>query len=165
MFKLKLYETYNKVKHIYKKPILKWSFCKWKHSNLLPVWRHGNEIALGKHGEYSLSWSYAKLINSEWNSWGKRQHPILSMFFKPYYQLPLWLSFYVFNHDVFVKWKYDTVQFEYPPQFSIVIFGWSLNFWLTNPTGDINHDYSYWESIFNYLDTNDEDYLIDVFKK
>lgn len=152
---LKLYKTYNKVKNVFKKPILKWSFCKWRHSGLLPVWRHGNSIKFGKYDEYDTKWNYAKLISAKWNEKGKRNHPIISKLFKPYYQLPIWLSFYIFNRDVMWKPKFDYYCFEYPPQFTIVFFGWSLNFWLINPTGKLINDYDYWETVLEYIDIND----------
>ena len=43
-----MYDTYNQAKELYAKPRLKWRFCKWKHSPLLPVWRRGNSIRLYK---------------------------------------------------------------------------------------------------------------------
>ena len=50
---IKLYETYNKVKDVFKKPVLKFKACKWQDSPLLPVWRSGPTICLGKYGEYT----------------------------------------------------------------------------------------------------------------
>jgi hypothetical protein len=154
---IKLYETYNKVKDVFKKPVLKFSACKWQGSGFLPVWRHGNMIYFGKqHQEYFTNWNYARLVSSEWTGLGKQKHPILSRIFKPVYQLPIWLSFYIFNHDMYWKTKYDEYRFEYPPQFTIVLFGWSFNWWLINPTGDVKYDADYWESILNYLEYKDD---------
>lgn len=147
---IKLYETYNKVKDVFKKPVLKFKACKWQDSPLLPVWRSGPTICLGKYGEYTDKYHFARLESSEWNDVGKKNHPILSKFFKPKYQLPVWLSFYVFNHDMIWKTKWSEYRFEYPPQFSIVIFGYSFNWWLTSPGTD-SQDYDYWESILYYL--------------
>ena len=151
LLKGKMWKTYNKVKNVFEKPILKWSFRKWRKSGLLPVWRRGNTIKIAREGEYTCKYFYARLENCEWNSVGKIKHPILSRIFKPMYQLPVWLSFYIFHHDVIWKSKYDEARFEYPPQFSIIFFGWSLNFWLINPTGDISYDDDYWEAILEYI--------------
>lgn len=76
---------------------------------------------------------------------------------QPVYQLPIWLAFHITNLDLVWKTKYDDYRFEFPPQFSIVIFGWSFNWWLLAPKNDFG-EYSpdhYWESILWYIDTND----------
>jgi hypothetical protein len=71
---------------------------------------------------------------------------------KPQYVLPKWLSFHVFNWDVFYKWKYDSIRFEYPPQFTIVFFGLALNFTLKPILEDENDsDDHYWESLLSFL--------------
>ena len=111
---IKLYETYNKVKDVFKKPVLKFKACKWQDSPLLPVWRSGPTICLGKYGEYTDKYHFARLENCEWNEVGKKNHPILSKLFKPKYQLPVWLSFYIFNHDLIWKTKWEEYRFEYP---------------------------------------------------
>lgn len=147
-----MYKTYNKVKDVFKKPILKWSCRNWYKSNLLPVWRRGNSICLAKYGEYESKWNYAKFISADWTELGRKNHPIISKLFKPYYQLPKWCAFYIFNHDVIWKMKYDEARYEYPPQFTIVFFGWSLNFWLINPTGDVMYNDDYWETMLDYID-------------
>lgn len=71
---------------------------------------------------------------------------------KPMYTLPLWLSFYCFNWDVIYKWKYDTIRYEYPPQFTLVFFGIALSFTLEPP---IEEEFDmvdwYWESLLSYL--------------
>lgn len=156
----KMYSTYNKVKDVFKKPILKWSCCNWYKSSTLPIWRRGNGIKFGKYNEYDSKWDYARFISAEWNDVGKNNHPIISKIFKPYYQMPKWFAFYIFHRDVMWKSKYDKPIYMYPPQFTIVFFGWSLNFWLINPTGDINNDYDYWETMLEYIDVkeNPEDY-------
>lgn len=71
---------------------------------------------------------------------------------KPVYTLPIWLSFYWFDWDVMYKWKYDTIRYEYPPQFTIVFFGLALTFMLIAPQED-EHDCAdfYWESLLSYL--------------
>lgn len=71
---------------------------------------------------------------------------------KPIYFLPLWLSFYKFDFDVMYKWKYDTIRFEYPPQFTIVFFGLALNIVLVPELEDENDNQDhYWESLLSFL--------------
>lgn len=71
---------------------------------------------------------------------------------KPQYFLPLWLSFYVFNFDVIFKWKYDDICYEFPPQFTIVFFGFALHITLEPYLEDEYDDAShYWESLLSYL--------------
>ena len=71
----------------------------------------------------------------------------------PVIQLPMWLSFHIFNHDMIWKTKFEDYRFEFPPQFTIVFFGISLSFWLQAPVDkdDPFGYYSYWESILWYL--------------
>lgn len=71
---------------------------------------------------------------------------------KPKYFLPIWLSFYKFDLDVIYKWKYDTIRFEYPPQFTLVFFGLALSFVLVPELEDENDSPDhYWESLLSYL--------------
>lgn len=152
-YMIKMFKTYNKVKNVFKKPKLYWKFGKWKHDPCLPIWRCGNTIKIAKHSdEYTASYNFAKYLGSEWTDVGKQRHPILSKIFKPKYVLPIWLSFYIFNRDIMWKTKYEDYRFEYPGQFTIVCFGWSLSLWLNAPENDDAWDiYSYWESILWYL--------------
>lgn len=69
--------------------------------------------------------------------------------------LPIWLSFDLINWSMHWKNKYDYYRYEWPPQFTIVFFGLSLDFWLVNPTGDSSKDSDYWESILYYRDLGD----------
>lgn len=65
-------------------------------------------------------------------------------------QFPIWLAFHIFNHDIIWKTKYDRITFEFPPQFTIVFFGFSLSFWLNCPVkGDCVNSDDYWEGILN----------------
>lgn len=160
MFGIRLYDTYNLAKEMYAKPRLMWSFCKWRHAPLLPVWRRGNTIRLYKRYDEITEIREKFLPRYEWSEIGRQKHPILSKLFKkPLYTLPIWLSFYIFNHDLVWKTKYDDYRFEYPPQLSIVIFGWSLNFWLKAPKCEyksnariLTTDEDYWESILWYIE-------------
>ena len=154
---IKLWNTYNKVKNIFKKPKLRWYFGKWRNDPCLPIWRSGNVIRFAKYNEYTREYNVVRYIGSKWNDLGKKNHPILSKIFKPMYVLPTWLSFYIFNRDINWKNKYNEYRFEYPGQFTIMFFGLSLSFWLQNPTGDIKYDSDYWESILWYLELKDLD--------
>lgn len=150
---IKMFETYNKVKKVFKKPKLCWYFGKWRHDPCLPIWRRGNTIKIATNNdEYISEFYFCKYINSEWTDIGKQRHPFLSKIFKPMYVLPIWLSFYIFNRDIMWKTKYEDYRFEYPGQFTIVFFGLSLSFWLKAPKiENTSDDYSYWESILWYL--------------
>lgn len=68
---------------------------------------------------------------------------------KPRYTLPIWFAFHIFNHDLFYKTKWTAYDFryEFPPQFTIVLFGISFSWWLKAPElADF-----YWEGILHYL--------------
>lgn len=153
---MKCYKTYNKVKDIFVKPRKVWFVGKWKNYPGLPMWRHGNMIYLGKYGEYTSKWNYSKMLECNWTDLGKKNHPILSKLFKPIYQFPIWLSFYIFHNDVVWKTKYDDYRYEFPPQFCIVFFGLCIGFHLHNPAADrAMHDDDYWEAILWYLEYKD----------
>ena len=68
------------------------------------------------------------------------------------YNLPLWLSFHFFDYDVIYKWKYDTIRYEYPPQMTIVFFGFAIHLVLKPILEDSDdcEDF-YWESLLSYL--------------
>ena len=160
MFGIRLYNTYNLAKEMYAKPRLKWCFCKWRNSPLLPVWRRGNTIRLYKRYNEIKEIKDRFRFRYEWSDIGKKAHPILSKIFKkPIYNLPIWLSFYIFNHDLVWKTKYDDYRFEFPPQLCMVIFGWSLNIWLKAPKCSYPEDVKafttdddYWESMLWYIE-------------
>lgn len=187
LFNIKMWDTYNKVKHKFKKPKLHWRLGLWKHDPCLPVWRRGPCIKLGKYRKHYYCPNevvHVKTGVSYWTDSNGKQHeiPCYSMFrhkipckyawnrdirkkFKkwhlswipPVIQLPIWLSFHVFNHDMVWKTKFEDYRFEFPPQFTIVFFGISLSFWLQAPVDDTSGYYSYWESILWYLNECDLD--------
>lgn len=181
---IKMWDTYDKVKHKFKKPKLHWRLGLWKHDHCLPVWRRGSEIRLGKYRKHYYCPNeivHVKTGVSYWTDSNGKQHemPSYSMFkhkipckyawnrdirkklkkwhlswIPPVIQLPLWLSFYIFNHDMIWKTKFEDYRFEFPPQFTIVFFGISLSFWIQAPVEDIDNVweyYNYWESILWYL--------------
>ena len=71
---------------------------------------------------------------------------------KPRYELPIWLSFHVFNHDVGWKTKWDETRYEWPPQFTIIFFGFAFSVWLTGPKCEEEYfnDDKYWEGVIDY---------------
>ena len=74
--------------------------------------------------------------------------------FKACIKLPIWLQFHITNLDVVYKTKWHAYDFryEFPPQFTIIAFGWSLSFWLY-PECKLETDspYHYWESLLTYV--------------
>lgn len=155
----KLYKTYNKAKDVFVKPQLKWEFGRWRNTSGLPVWRRGPMLYSYKLFRKGIAcidtsestWFAAKY---KWTETFKKEHPIFSKIFKPTYQLPIWLSFYIFDYDVIWKWKYDDIRFEFPPQFTIVFFGFALTLMLTAPIDNesINSNVDdYWEGLLNFI--------------
>lgn len=141
------------------RPKLKWYFGSWRKEGNLPVWRRGNTIHFGKYKERNDTYDYARLVSSEWTEEGKKNHPILSKFLKPTYELPYWLSFYFFNSDIMykTKWSEDDYRYEYPAHITLVFFGLALSVTAYIPKVDEN-DWTcqddYWESLltFNHYD-------------
>ena len=187
---IKMWNTYNKVKHKFKKPKLHWRLGLWKNDPCLPVWRRGPEIRLGKYRKnyycqngvthYKSGVSYWTDNNGKQHEipcWAISSHKVPCKYawnrdiriklrkwglgwIPPVIQLPMWLSFYIFNHDMVWKTKFEDYRFEFPPQFTIVFFGISLSFWLNAPEGVYNpiwSNCSYWESILWYLNECDLD--------
>lgn len=140
-------KTYLKVRKVFRPPKFSFFIGKWKNEPNLPVWRRGKIIQLTKDSkDYTQDWDYAKLKSASWTEEGKKNHPILSRLFKPMYILPIWLSFYIFNYDIWfkVKWEPDDYRYEFPASFTIVFFGLAISI-----TAD--EDCLYWESILTYL--------------
>ena len=167
MWHIKLYDTWKQVKGVFKKPRLIFKYGDWYKSSGLPVWRRGRTLWLGKYsdrkrvtikrwrepiktgnldieGAWVDSWSY------DWSDSYKESHPILSKIIKPYYELPRWCTFYVFNNDLWWKTKWDDYRFEFAPQFTIVFLYWHISFFLAPPEGCRVDDY--WESILWYIE-------------
>ena len=137
------------------RPKLKWYFGPWRKEGNLPVWRRGNTIHFGKYEERNDIYDYAKLVSSEWTEEGKKNHPIISRFLKPVYELPYWLSFYFFNSDIMykTKWTEDDFRYEYPAHITLVIFGFAISVTAYIPKMDKN-DWAcqddYWESLLTF---------------
>lgn len=137
------------------RPKLYWYFGSWRKEGNLPVWRRGNTIHFGEYKERKDTYDYAKLVSSEWTEEGKKNHPILSKFLKPTYELPYWLSFYFFNSDIMykTKWSEDDYRYEYPAHITLVFFGMALSVTAYIPRVDEN-DWTvqddYWESLLTF---------------
>ena len=71
---------------------------------------------------------------------------------KPRFFLPIWFTVDCFCYDVIYKWKYDEIRYEYPPQFTIVLFGLAITVQLIpDPVDDTDCPDHYWESLLSYL--------------
>ena len=166
-------KTYRKVKDVWVHPKTRVFFGLWKNDPNLPVWR-GTWIRLAKYGQYytinksviledtkDYGDGYKHLYHSNhdikqdyaWNkNIRKKLHKCGLGWIPPIIEIPWWLSFHVFNNDVMWKTKYDDVRYEFPPQFTIVLFGISLSITLHEPTGGYyTNDDQYWEGILSYL--------------
>lgn len=140
-------KTYLKVRKVFRPPKFKFFIGKWKNEPNLPVWRRGRMIRFYKSPhERNDFWQGAKLLYSKWTDFGRRNHPILSRLFKPTYILPIWLSFYVFNHDIWykTKWEADDYIYEFPANFTLVFFGLAISI-------TAEEESFYWESMLMYL--------------
>jgi hypothetical protein len=147
----------------------------WRRGNFIPIAKHkqfyypknfvhikkhsaGDVLSDGtvvKYDTYDIVYHNLpkKYKNGAWNrdiriklrKWGLG-------WLKPNYYLPLWLSFYIFNRDVTYKWKYDDIRYEYPPEFTIVFFGFAFYITLEPQLEDEDDSpYHYWESLLNFL--------------
>lgn len=178
-----MWKTYDKVSEIFTKPQIKFKAGCWVNDPCLPVSRHGPTISLGKYQwKYTPSGTvhyFDKMVDSSYGKikkYGLSNHKLPV---KPYtsvwrsdirrklrkwhlgwlptsISLPRFFSFHIFNWDVTWKWKWDDIRFEFPPQFTIVLFGISFSWWLKAPASSEDwdgypNDDSYWETVLNYV--------------
>ena len=141
------------------KPKFRWFIGRWSRESNLPVWRHGNVIRFGKYEEKKDTWDGYAFMGSDWNELGRKNHPFLSKFLKPYYVLPDWLSFYFFNQDI--GWKTreeeDDFRYEHPAHITLVLFGLCVSVTACVPESDGNdwtRGIDYWESLLTYRHYN-----------
>ena len=162
-----LYE-WKRTRGAFKRPRLRWYFGPWSREGNMPFWRTGNTIHFCKKEYRNDKYSAIRLESSEWTEEGKKRHPILSRLVKPTYELPLWLSFYFFNHDIYWKTREreEDFRYEWPAHITLVFFGLALSVTAYIPMEN-DRDWSveddYWESLltYNYFNgdlkkTNDE---------
>lgn len=84
----------------------------------------------------------------------------------PIIELPLWTRFHIVNLGLGWKTKYDDVRYEFPPQFSIIAFGFSLTFTLHSPVwNNFCNDSSYWEAILVHLYENKSGTIKETIKR
>lgn len=113
-----------------------------EHKTARYDWGANHKLPGGlKHGDIVWNRDIRKKLKNWHLSW-----------IKPQYQLPIWLSFHIFNHDVGWKTKWDDTRYEWPPQFTIVFFGFAFSMWLSAPECEGKHfnDDGYWEGIIDY---------------
>lgn len=171
----KLYKTYNKVKDVFVKPKLKFiikfhdgyrnkiRICKkntyYYINNCVqyPIAKKGDIKSDGTIYEYdTFGISYHKLPTKDYCYWKRSIRQKLRKYglgwIKPIFILPSFLTFRITNFDVQYKWKYGSIRFEYPPEFSITLFGirfiWVLKY--EEAHYDDSEDF-YWESLLSYL--------------
>lgn len=177
--------TYRKIKGVWKKPKLRVYFGSWFHDPNLPVYR-GGSIRLAKYGNYYQISKSVLLEDKSKTTYDKEGRPIKHMYHSthnriksdfawkrpirkklrkwgfgwlpPIIYTPWWLKFRIYNFDLIWKTKYDDVRYEFPPQFTIVLFGLSLSLTLHEPTGGYyTSDDQYWEGILDWLYKYDKD--------
>lgn len=155
-YKNRFLNTYRSIKGAFIRPKIKLFIGKWRNEHNLPVWRRGPQLNFCSYGERTETWDYGKMVSSEWNAFGKKNHPILSRILKhPSYQLPIWLSFYCFNNDIYykTKWSDDDYRYEFPSHFTLVFFGLCISLTAYIPKANEN-DFTcnddYWESLLTY---------------
>ena len=149
-----LYE-WKRTRGAFKKPRLRWYFGPWSREGNMPIWRTGNIIHFCKKEYRNDKYSAIRLESSEWTEEGKNRHPILSRLVKPTYELPLWLSFYFFNHDIYWKTREreEDFRYEWPAHITLVFFGLALSVTAYIPMEN-DRDWcvedDYWESLLTY---------------
>ena len=147
MFGIELFKTYNKVKHILIKPTLKmWVGSLFNAPFLI---NKGNpEIRIFKSKQWYIDgYDFRPEFKEKLKKYGLG-------WIKPVYELPHWLKFGVYNYDFAGKWKYESARFEWKGVFAIVIFGFTIAFYLDTPKSDdgiIRYDDFYYEFIMEYL--------------
>ena len=76
----------------------------------------------------------------------------------PIIVLPMWLKFGIHNNDVCFQYNEDDkIEFLYPPQFTIILFGYAFTWWLRAPQYEDKPmaDYVYWEKLLDYYFYNE----------
>lgn len=163
MFGIKLFNKYNKVKHILVKPKIKVMFGRWidqpfRFYNLnLTISLFTKHRVLNKETyKYEFSEDFQKKLNKWKLGW-----------VKPTIHLPWWMGFGILNTDYYCKWKYDVACFESKPCFSIIVFGYALSFYLDVPfcnLKDFYHESTFYEFIEEYLSGENHNNLFKCIK-
>lgn len=147
MFGIKLFKTYNKIKHILVKPTLK-MWCGLLLNAPFLISKRQPEIRLFKSQQWYINgYEFRPEFQEKLNKWGLG-------WVKPIYELPSWLKFGIYNYDFAGKWKYDSARFEWRGVFAIVFFGFTIAFYLEVPKSDDGMDRCedfYYEFMMEYL--------------
>ena len=71
---------------------------------------------------------------------------------KKSWQLPIWLSFYLFDSDIYWKTKWDEYRYEYPAHITLVFFGLAISVTALPPkvNNELTLEEDYWETILTY---------------
>lgn len=151
-----MYSLWQETQGVFLKPKVIHSFGWWRRSLGLPVWRHGPVISFWKYNKdykEKLESSFYK-ASYEWTDDFKERHPFISKVLWPVYNFPIWLSFRVFNIPTIWKTKYEYYRYEFPGQFTIVLFGYSFNWFAVAPVkvGDFCDSDGYYESMLWFID-------------
>lgn len=144
---MKIYETYNKVKDVFKRPRIRfWCglYKKCPHFNIYQTkW-----IRIGKRGTYY----WCRNGRYVWDLDYMHKHPIFTRLFKPIYCIPNWLNISFKSTDAVYKHKFQYTYLEYPPHVILYLFGFLFLWVLDAPNGNTD---DYWESIETYLEDPD----------
>ena len=149
MSKIKLFNTFNKVKHILVRPKLRVMFSRMSRQ---PFYMPPFSFDLFTKHRYlnreTFEYEYGPQFIAKMQKWFPF-FPVKSIRIT----LPDWMTFRVINNDFSRKWKYDNPRFERRGNFSIVIFGFALTFYLEIPLDneDKYHEDEYYEFMMEYL--------------
>ena len=183
---MKMFKTYKKVKDIFVKPKIRFFCCPWRSSPLFPVWRRGNTIWLSRKIRWGSFINDYKVYKPEniyikigdkysltnhklpkkyvWRSDIRKKLKKFGLgWIKPSYELPMWLTFRFFDHDIY--WdtgEYGDINVYGSPSCSLILFGYSFNWILVPPEADVKGFLNfYWEFILSYLENKN---LLDASK-
>lgn len=112
-----------------------------------------NHILPGKLNEYKPVWN--RIIR-------KKLRKLHLSWIPPVIQLPIWLSFHFFDHDITYKSKWNQWRYEYPAHITLVLFGFAISVTAVIPYDEFSTvDMDYWESLLTYIDKPNLDDLND----
>ena len=163
MFGIKLYKTYNKIKHILIKPKLKVMLSPMEHQ---PFYLPPFTVRLFDRYKYYNHETDSIEYNPQFLEKIRKWIPIFTSKVIRF-NLPNVLTFRILNRDFGRKWKYDNPCFESKGYFSIVFFGIALTFYLEIPLDneDKYHEDEYYEFMMEYLNGVDAGDLKECIKQ
>ena len=160
MFGIKLFKTYNKVKHILVRPKVRFWSGYLAYAPFM-MNKRDPEIRLFKSEQwytncYEFRPEFKKKLTKLGFGW-----------LKPVYTLPLFLKFGIENNDFAGKWKYESARFEWKGLFGIILFGHAWIWYLEIPESDDGHERHedfYYEFMMEYLYGEKKNDLISCIK-